>query len=554
MYHHSILNTRPIGVAMPSSDDTANSYARHDQDDNHAGDNDSPFFEHVQPSQPQDAEPHAEPPNSDGQDQRGPSTRWPSLEESLKHVWATNTLIRLTLKATLAALCLCSLVAPILPRSEHGLVPPGVYVYYEPLALYDDAMAMAETYATAVYPLTQDRDIDLLDLGRDATALCLELYSRADMWTPDGGPVVTKNKTALLHRMLADFDDDIGFDTFEQGDVDVYALCTYIYRTVSVSESLYDEGFALSQWLSDSVTFLWFLGHILARGIAENKASGVDSKAWPWSSSTMVRQTFESLWVKSKEPSLVWPADGNQLRAVEIMHRLLTSSINFTAGKFSNKTRAGLSSLKTKLLAADKALGKLGRIAEDVVVRSVATAPIPSGLLRRVSRDEAKIKRISQAALRVREARVNLTGLVAKLDAVTAMGDSVLGCEAAWAQLTGELMSASDMPRGVTLPGSRYLWTGSGWMTKRSRGERRPPNVSKSIGICADLKERLRNLPGRHDEVDDVDAYDHYDQDMADAVVLFMPDPTMVLLLVGQSWGNCSLLRVKRWEGTEDEV
>ncbi|KAL6409144.1 hypothetical protein AUP68_05514 [Ilyonectria robusta] len=402
---------------------------------------------------------------------------------------------------------------------------------------------MAETYATAAYPLLQSDDGDLFNrLQHDALALCLELYSRADMWTPDGGPVVTKNKIAVFIRRNARFDEDVGVDTFEQGDVDVCALCTYIDGTIRRSQSLYWQGLELFAWRFDSVRFLWGLGDVLNRSIEENKASRADSKALPWTSFTTVRRRFESIWVKIKELSL-WSADSNQPKTVQAIRNLLTSNTSFAAGKFSTKPRADLSSLKTKLLEADKALGKLGHIAEDVVVRSVAAAPVPSGHLRRVSHDEARmmaeIKNISQAALRVREARVNVPGLLAKLDAVTAMKDAVLGCEAAWTQLIGELISASDMPPGVALPGSRYVWTESGWMTRRSRGERGRPNSSKSIGICADLKERLRNLPGRHDK------------DMADAVVLFMPDPAMVLPLAYESWWNCDLLRVRPRNNTE---
>lgn len=590
MCPHSITNARPIDAATRFPDDTTNSYAQHDQGDNNAGENhggdnagdnhagenhtdenDSPFLENVQTSQSQDTETETdtetEPPDGDEQDEWSPSTRRPSLKESMKRVWATNTLIRLTLEASLAALCLCSIVAPILPRSAHGLVPSGVYVYYEPLAIYDDVIAMAETYATAAYPLLQSDDADLFDrLEDDAHALCRELYSRADMWTPDGGPVVTKNYTALSYRIDAAFDEDVGVDTFEQGDVDVFALCICVRRTITRSRSLYWQGLELFAWRLDSVEFLWGLGDVLGRGIEENKASRADSKAWPWTSLTTVRRRFDSLRVKIKELSL-WFADSNQPKTVQAIRNLLTSNTSFAAGTFSTEARAHLSSLETKLLEADKAIGKLGHIAEDVVVRSVAAASVPSGHLRRVSRDEARmmaeIKNISQAALRVRETRVHIPGLLAKLDAVTAMRDAVLGCEAAWTQLIGELISASDMPPGVALPGSRYVWTESGWMTRRSRAERGRPNSSKSIGICADLKERLRNLPGRHDkpddvnavddvdEVDDVDAYDHNYQDMADAVVLFMPDPAMVLPYAYESWRNCMLLRERPRNNTE---
>ncbi|KAH6981593.1 hypothetical protein BKA56DRAFT_672405 [Ilyonectria sp. MPI-CAGE-AT-0026] len=582
MCPHSIPNARTIDAATPSPDDTTNSYTQHDQGDNnagenhagdnHAGDNhtdenDSPFLENVQTRQSQDTETdtETEPPDGDEQNEWSPSTRRPSLKESLKRVWATNTLIRLTLEATLAALCLCSIVAPILPRSAHGLVPSGVYVYYEPLALYDDIIAMAETHATAAYPLLQSDDYELFDrLADDARALCGELYSRADMWTPDGGPVVTKR-----YRDFADFDEDVGVDTFEQGDVDVHALCDYIQGTITRSRSLYWEGLELFAWRLDSIEFLWGLGDVLGRGIEENKASRADSKAWPWTYLTTVRRRFDSLRVKIKELSL-WFADSNQPKTVQAIRDLLTSNTSFAAGtpkisfladESSTEARAHLSSLKTKLLDADKAIGKLYHIAEDVVVRSVAAAAVPSGYLRTVSRDEARmmgeIKNLSQAALRVRGARVHVSGLLAKLDALTAMRDAVLGCEAAWTQLIGELISASDMPPGVALPGSRYVWTESGWMTRRSRGERGRPNSSKSIGICADLKERLRNLPGRHDkpddvnEVDDVDAYDHNDQDMADAVVLFMPDPAIVLPLAFESWQNCAWLRRRPRNNTE---
>lgn len=584
MCPHSIPNAGPINAATSSPDHTTNSYAQHDQGDNNAGENharenDSPFLENVQTRQRQDTDTDTvtdtdtdtEPPDGDEQDEWSPSTRRPSLRESMKREWATNTLIRLTLKATLAVLCLCSIVAPILPRSAHGLVPSGVYVYYEPLALYDDIIAMAETHATAAYPLLQSDDSRLFDrLADDARALCGKLCLRADMWTPDGGPVVTKNKTALWDRILADFDEDVGVDTFEQGDVDVYALCHYIHDTIWRSQSLYWKGLELFAWRLDSIEFLWGLGDVLGRGIEENKASRADSKAWPWTYLTTVRRRFDSLWVKSQELSL-WFADSNQPKTVQAIRDLLTSNTSFAAGtpkisfladESSTEARAHLSSLKTKLLDADKAIGKLYHIAEDVVVRSVAAAAaVPSGYLRTVSRYEARmmgeIKNISQAALRVREARVHIPGLLAKLDAVTAMRDAVLGCEAAWTQLIGELISASDMPPGVALPGSRYVWTESGWMTRRSRGERGRPNSSKSIGICADLKERLRNLPGRHDkpddvnEVDDVDAYDHNDQDMADAVVLFMPDPAMVLPFAYESWLNCKWLGVRPRNNTE---
>ncbi|KPM42292.1 hypothetical protein AK830_g4243 [Neonectria ditissima] len=391
----------------------------------------------------------------------------PRHEETCKRLWISNALIRVTLKCTLVAFLLCCLAAPFLPRTEHGQTHSRAYTYYEPLALYDDAMAMAETYATAAYPLMKRYNAGFFHrLSNDAYSLCLALYPRGDIWTPDRGPISTTNSTALWQRILsdeplADGGDARGLETFEQGHVDLYAFCDYVHGAISAAEDSYRSNDA----------------HYLAR---------------PWPS--------------TDEASLVWPADGDQVKAVEAIGRLLTSDGNFASGDYF-KNRASILSLKTKLRTSERALAKLIHMADDVVVRFVAATPLPSArerLRHWASRDTssdkaaAEIKRISQASLHLRDARDNVTSLIVELDGLTSLADSVLDCEAAWARLAGELVSLSTpaWPWQVTKANSSYTWTGCGWLTRRSRAERRGANAPRSIRACAGLKERLRGLSG----------------------------------------------------------
>lgn len=526
-------------------------------------------FGHVEFYQSQDVRPHDSNAESLSDGQLGPSAP-PSLVDASKRVWTSNALIRLTLKCTLVAFCLCCLVAPFLPRTkdEQILIPPNVYTYYEPLALYDDAIAMAETFATAPYPFIRKQDINFFyRLRVDANSLCLALYPRGDTWTPDRGSMATSNFSSIWQQIFSDntLADDEDFN--EEGDIDLYGFCNHIHRTISAAESVFrdDIHITLLVWENDSIMFLWRLLRALTDGIAERDA---DARAWPQAWSVKIKRYSASLLgvglSNHTEPSLVWPADGDQVEAVKAVHRLLTSHVNFATNKYGTKDRASILSLKTKLRAADKLLEKLTYIAYDVVIRFFADAPLSSArdwLLLWGSRDSssdddaAAIKRISQAVLHLRGARANITSLITDLDSLITLADSIRGCETAWVRLAEELISMSTPAQRVTNANSSYVWTGNGWMIRRSRAERRRANASKSINACADLKERLRNIPGRQESHDDPtvdeDDYDNtttYDQEPADAVILFMPDPARVLPLVHQSWENCSLLyKVRVW-------